>query len=240
MPKKLFVIGVGPGSSRYLTDAAKDAISKSRYVIGYKYTLLIIESVLERSKQQVSEITMENQEVAYNDVYNKMADNDYCTVTFTGDVNFSESEVVDRLLEIFGDDNVEIIPGISSIQIAAARCKVPLDKAHVVTFHVSGDIEGKKLELVNAIVNGKSVILLPRPWPRDPKKNFMQSDIAIFLRKNGVDTSDLKVCVFEHLTQGEKETVFKGNVSNLEGKYFDPFSVMVIDQVKRKTYLQFA
>jgi len=29
-------------------------------------------------------------------------------------------------------------------------------------------------------------------------------------------------------------------VSNLEGKYFDPFSVMVIDQVKRKTYLQFA
>ena len=240
MPKKLFVIGVGPGSSRYLTDAAKDAISKSRYVIGYKYTLLIIESVIERSKQQVSEITMENQEMVYNDVYNKMADNDYCTVTFTGDVNFSESEVVDRLLEIFGDDNVEIIPGISSIQIAAARCKVPLDKAHVVTFHVSGDIEGKKLELVNAIVNGKSVILLPRPWPRDPKKNFMQSDIAIFLRKNGVDTSDLKVCVFEHLTQGEKETVFKGNVSNLEGKYFDPFSVMVIDQVKRKTYLQFA
>jgi precorrin-6y C5,15-methyltransferase (decarboxylating) CbiE subunit len=240
LPKKLFVIGVGPGSSSYLTDAAKDVISKSRYVIGYKYTLLIIESVIERSKQQVSEITMENQEMVYNDVYNKMADNDYCTVTFTGDVNFSESEVVDRLLEIFGDDNVEIIPGISSIQIAAARCKVPLDKAHVVTFHVSGDIEGKKLELVNAIVNGKSVILLPRPWPRDPKKNFMQSDIAIFLRKNGVDTSDLKVCVFEHLTQGEKETVFKGNVSNLEGKYFDPFSVMVIDQVKRKTYLQFA
>ena len=240
MPKKLFVIGVGPGSPRYLTDAAKDAISKSRYVIGYKYTLIIIESVIDRSKQQVSEITMENQEMVYNDIYNKMADNDYCTVTFTGDVNFSESEVVDRLLEIFGDDNVEIIPGISSIQIAAARCKVPLDKAHVVTFHVSEDIEGKKLELVNAVANGKSVILLPRPWSRDPKKNFMQSDIAIFLRKNGVDTSNLMVYVFEHLTQDDKETVFKGKVSNLEGKYFDPFSVMVIDQVKRKTYLQFA
>jgi len=240
LPKKLFVIGVGPGSPRYLTDAAKDAISKSRYVIGYKYTLIIIESVIDRSKQQVSEITMENQEMVYNDIYNKMAHNDYCTVTFTGDVNFSESEVVDRLLEIFGDDNVEIIPGISSIQIAAARCKVPLDKAHVVTFHVSGDIEREKLELVNAVANGKSVILLPRPWPRDPKKNFMQSDIAIFLRKNGVDTSNLMVYVFEHLTQDDKETVFKGKVSNLEGKYFDPFSVMVIDQVKRKTYLQFA
>jgi cobalt-precorrin-7 (C5)-methyltransferase len=239
LPKKLFVIGVGPGSPSYLTDAAKDAISKSRYVIGYKYSLTIIESIIDKSKQQVSEITMQNQEMIYNDIYNKMADNDYCTVTFTGDVNFSESEVVDRLLEIFGDENVEIIPGISSIQIAAAKSKVPLDKAYVITFHVSGDIEAKKLELVDAVVNGKSVILLPRPWPRDPKKNFMQADIAIFLRKNGVDTSSIKVCVFEHLTQDGKETVFKGKISNLEGKYFDPFSVMVIDQVKRQTYLQF-
>lgn len=239
MPKKLFVIGVGPGSPSYLTDAAKDAISESRYVIGYKYSLTIIESIIDKSKQQVSEITMQNQEMIYNDIYNKMADSDYCTVTFTGDVNFSESEVVDRLLEIFGDDNVEIIPGISSIQIAAAKSKVPLDKAYVITFHVSGDIEAKKLELVDAVVNGKSVILLPRPWPRDPKKNFMQADIAIFLRKNGVDTSSIKVCVFEHLTQDGKETVFKGKISNLEGKYFDPFSVMVIDQVKRQTYLQF-
>lgn len=239
LPKKLFVIGVGPGSPKYLTDAAKDAIRKSRYIIGYKYTLIIIESVIDKSRQYISEITMDNQEKAYNDTYNKMAESDYCTVTFTGDVNFSESEVVDRLLEIFGDDNVEIVPGISSIQIAAAKSKVPLDKASIITYHVSGDIEEKKLELVNAIIKGKSVILLPRPWPRDPKRNFMQSDIAIFLRKNGVDTSNLNVCVFEHLTQDDKETVFKGKVSNLEGKYFDPLSVMVIDQVKRKTYLQF-
>jgi len=239
LPKKLFVIGVGPGSPKYLTDAAKDAIRKSRYIIGYKYTLIIIESVIDKSRQHISEITMDNQEKAYNDTYNKMAESDYCTVNFTGDVNFSESEVVDRLLEIFGDDNVEIVPGISSIQIAAANSKFPLDKASIITYHVSGDIEEKKLELVNAIIKGKSVILLPRPWPRDPKRNFMQSDIAIFLRKNGVDTSNLNVCVFEHLTQDDKETVFKGKVSNLEGKYFDPLSVMVIDQVKRKTYLQF-
>ena len=239
MSKKLFVIGVGPGSPSYLTGAAKYAITKSRYVIGYKYSLATIKGVIDKNKQQVFEITMQNQETIYNDVYNKMAHDDYCTVTFTGDVNFSESEVVDRLLEIFGDDNVEIIPGISSIQIAAAKSKVPLDKACVITFHVSGDIEAKKTELIDAIVNGKSVILLPRPWPKDPKKNFMQSDIAIFLRRNGVDTSSIKVCVFEHLTQDGKETVFKGKISNLEGKHFDSLSVMVIDQVQRQTYLQF-
>jgi precorrin-6y C5,15-methyltransferase (decarboxylating) CbiE subunit len=239
LSKKLFVIGVGPGSPKYLTDAAKDAIHKSRYVVGYRYALMIIEGVVDKSMQKISEVTMKNQEDVYQDTYTVMKDNDCCTVPFTGDVNFSESEVVDRLLELFGDDNVEIIPGISSIQIAAAKSRVPLDKAHIVTFHVTGDIEQKKLELIKAVMDKKSVILLPRPWHRDPLRNFMQSDIAIFLKKNGIDTSNLKSWVFEHLTKENKETVFKSKVSDLEGREFSELSVMVIDQVKRQTYLQF-
>src|ERR671920_1366310 len=238
MPKKLFVIGVGPGSPKYLTDIAKDAIHKSRYIIGYEYTLTTIESIIDRSRQEVHIVTMRNQENAYQNIYNKMNEGDYCTVPFTGDVNFSESEVVDRLLEIFGDDNVEIIPGISSIQVASAKSRVPLDKAHIVSFHVTGDIEAKKQEMLQAVRQGRSVILLPRPWPRDSSKHFMQSEIAKFLRKSGIDTTKLKVWVFEHLTT-EKETTFRGTAVDLEGKEFSELSAMVVDQTKRKTYLNF-
>jgi cobalt-precorrin-7 (C5)-methyltransferase len=238
LPKKLFVIGVGPGSPKYVTDIAKDAIRKSNYIVGYKYTLSTIESIIDRSRQQVLDVTMKTQEEAYQDVYSKMKDGEYCTVPFTGDVNFSESEVVDRLLEIFGDDNVEIIPGISSIQVAAAKSRVPIDKALVITFHVTGDIEQKKKDLLQAVRDKRSVILLPRPWPRDMTKHFMQSDIAKFLRENGIDTSKLRVWVFEHLTT-DKETVFRGFVKDLEGKDFSDLSAMVIDQVKRQTYLEF-
>ncbi|AFU60500.1 MAG: precorrin-6y C5,15-methyltransferase (decarboxylating) subunit CbiE [Nitrososphaera sp.] len=239
MPKKLFVIGVGPGSPAYLTDAAKEAIRKSSYIIGYRYTLSTIEGIIDRDRQQVFEVTMKTQESVYQDVYNnKMKDGEYCTVPFTGDVNFSESEVVDRLLEIFGDDNVEVIPGISSIQVAAARARVPTDKALIVTFHVTGDIEQKKKDLLDAVRQGRSVILLPRPWPADPLKHFMQSEIAKFLRQNGVNTTKLKAWVFERLTT-EKETTFRGTVADLEGKEFSDLSAMVIDQTKRQTYLEF-
>jgi len=193
LPKKLFVIGVGPGSPKYLTDVAKDIIYRCHYIAGYKYTLNIIEDIIDRRMQTIYEVTMDNQEHIYQDIYIRMKDGDYCAIPFTGDVNFSESEVVDRLLELFGDDNVEIIPGISSIQIAAAKSRVPLDKAHIVTFHVSGDIEQKKLELVKAVMDMKSIILLPRPWPKDITRKFMESDIAIFLKENGIDTSNLKV-----------------------------------------------
>lgn len=237
MSKRLFVVGVGPGSPKYLTDIAKEAIRKCHYVIGYKYTLRTIETIVDRSKQNVFEVTLWNQEAIYQDVFKKMKNNEDCIVPFTGDVSFSESEVVDRLLEIFGDDNVEIIPGISSIQVAAAKSKVPLDKAYIATFHVTGDIEKKKKELVEAITEGKSAILLPRPWFNEPSKRFMESDMARFLKSNGINTSTLNTTVFEYLTNEDKESIFKGKASELEGKEFSDLSVLVIDQTKRQTYL---
>ena len=144
----MYVIGVGPGSKKYLTDFSKEIVKISRFIIGYKYTLNTIDHLLDRSFNQVFEITMKNQEEIYLNVYNNlMKENDICTVPFTGDVNFSESEVVDRLLYLFGDENVCIIPGISSIQVAAAKSRVPLDKSNIMTFHVTGDIEEKKISI---------------------------------------------------------------------------------------------
>jgi precorrin-6B methylase 1 len=67
----------------------------------------------------------------------------------------------------------------------------------------------------------------------------MESDIATFLKENGIDTSNLKVWVFENLTIDNKETIFEGKVNELEKREFSELSVMVIDQVKRQTYLQF-
>jgi len=238
MAGKLFVVGVGPGSSEYLTDIVKYKIIKSRYVAEYSYTLSIIRHLLDPTWQRISEVTMDSQDDIYKNVFDQMGTNEYCTVPFTGDVNFSESEVIDRLLEIFGEDNVEMIPGISSIQVAASRSKVPLDKAAIFTFHITEDIEGRKEELLNAVRNKRSVILLPRPWPKSRERQFMESDIALFLRNNMLQTDDLDVWVFEFLTKGN-ERIFRGKVSELEERQFDALSVMVIDQVKRRTYLEF-
>jgi cobalt-precorrin-7 (C5)-methyltransferase len=66
----------------------------------------------------------------------------------------------------------------------------------------------------------------------------MQSEIAKFLRNSCIDTTKLKVWVFEHLTT-ENETTFRGTVVDLEGKEFSELSAMVLDQTKRQTYLNF-
>lgn len=240
MTKKLYIVGVGPGSKEYLTNYSIDMVKKSKFIVGYKYTLNTIRHLIDRSYHQIFEITMKNQEDVYLNVFNNlMNENDICTVPFTGDANFSESEVVDRLLNLFGDGNVEIIPGISSVQIASAKSRVPLDKANIITFHVTGDIEEKKIDLVKSINDKKSVILVPRPWPSDPSKNFMPAEISSFIKEKGIDTSQVDVWVFENLTNNEKETVYKGKLDSLTNKNFSDLSIMVIDQNKRQTYLDF-
>ena len=230
---EVYAVGVGPGSPRYITDVVKEIILYSDIVVGYKYTLKTIERLL--MNKEVYEITMQDQEEVYQKIAKTLGDKTL-VVPFTGDVNFSESEVVDRLIEIFGD--VQIIPGISSIQVAASKARVPLDKSKVITMHITTSIEEKKIELQKALLDGYSVVLVPRPWPKDPSKHFMQSEVAFYLKDHGFDTSKMKVHVFEFLTT-EKETSFVGMVKDLEGKQFSDLSVMVFDQTKLESYINF-
>ena len=228
---RVFAVGVGPGSKNYVTETVKKTVEKADVVVGYKYTLEAISDLIKDKKTHV--ITMADQEQTYQNVKNELGDGNL-VVPFTGDVNFSESEVVDRLVEIFGD--VELVPGISSIQVAASKARVPLDKSKVITMHVTTSIEEKKLELQKAVIDKQSVILIPRPWPKDPQKHFMPSEVAFYLKKNGFDTSKIPVHVFESLTNGKEQT-FSGFVSELEGKEFSDLSVMVISQTKPESYI---
>ena len=229
----VYAVGVGPGSPNYITEIVKKIILDSDFIIGYKYTLNIISDLI-RNKE-VFEITMENQEKTYQKISLGLGDG-ILVVPFTGDVNFSESEVVDRLIEIFGD--IEIVPGISSIQVAASKAKIPLDKSKTITMHISTSIEDKKIELQKALIDGYNVVLVPRPWPKDPKKHFMPSEISKYLKQNGFDTSKMKVRVFEALTT-ENETSFEGMVNQLEGKEFSDLSVIVFNQATLESYINF-
>ena len=230
---KVFAVGVGPGSPDCVTETVRKIVVGADVVVGYEYTLETISNLVQDKK--VYTITMKEQERTYQQIKKDLGDG-ILVVPFTGDVNFSESEVVDRLIEIFGD--VEIVPGISSIQVAASKARVPIDKSKVITMHVTTSIEEKKLELQKAIIDGFNVILIPRPWPKDPEKHFMPSEIAKYLKRSGFDTSKMKVCVFEALTT-DSETSFEGMVEQLEGKEFSDLSVMVFNQATLESYINF-
>ena len=125
----VFAVGVGPGSPDCITAKVEKIIRDCDVVIGYQYTLDTIKHLLVDKETVI--ITMSNQEEAYQRAKETLG-NKTLVIPFTGDVNFSESEVIDRLVEIF--NQVELHPGISSVQIAAAKTHVPLDKSRI-TMH---------------------------------------------------------------------------------------------------------
>lgn len=229
----MFAVGVGPGSAACLTGEAVAAIRDCDVVVGYERTLRTIRALT--GEKEVHTVTMESQDSTYREIAAGAGDR-RVVVPFTGDVCFSESEVVDRLAEIFG--GVELVAGVSSVQVAAARAGVPLDKAVVVTMHVSGSIDAKKADMLAAVRAATPVVAVPRPWPRDPGRNFMPSEIAAFLRGGGVDTESLRARVYENLTMGD-ESVFDGTAAAMEGKQFSDMSVLVLGEARPDPYTNY-
>lgn len=233
MVRDVYAVGVGPGSPQYLTRMAEEIIRGCDIVVGYEYTLRTIRHLTH--DKTVRTVTMSNQEQALQEVAAGAADRTL-VVPFTGDASFSESEVVDRLVEIFG--NVRIVPGISSVQVAAAMTGTPLDKSRIITMHVTAPIEGKKREMREALASGFSVILIPRPWPKRPDKHFMPSEVAAHLKEHMFDTSRMQVSVFENLTT-DSQARFDGAVSDLEGREFSDLCIMVIGRVQTDSYMNY-
>jgi cobalt-precorrin-7 (C5)-methyltransferase len=66
----------------------------------------------------------------------------------------------------------------------------------------------------------------------------MPSEIALYLKENNFDTSQMKVHVFEAITT-EDETSFVGTVKDLEGREFSDLSVMVFNQTSLDSYMNY-
>ncbi len=227
-----YAIGVGPGAPEMMTRAAAEAIAACDVIVGYSGALRTAESLL--GKKDVREVTMGNQEGVYGEVAGGTARS--VGVLFTGDASFSESEVVDRLAEVFG--GVTVVPGISAIQVAAARARVPLDRCRIISMHVTSSIERKKVELKKALIDGECVVLVPRPWPKRPDLEFMPADAARYLHEGGLPTASIRVRVYEDLTLSSERS-FDGNVEDLVGREFSGHLVMVFGDHEDDSYMNY-
>ena len=78
---KVFAVGVGPGSPKYVTEIVKEIVQNCDIVIGYKYTLKTIEKFIEGN--EIYEITMNDQEKSYQKILPELGDRTL-VIPFTG------------------------------------------------------------------------------------------------------------------------------------------------------------
>ena len=209
----ILAIGVGPGSPEYLTIRAKNEIESADIVAGFKPPL---NTVKEFVRGEIVEVDYASESELLKYIADK-SNNKKCVFCCTGDPDFSDSQLLEKIAL---HTEIEILPGVSSVQVAASKARVAFENSTFISLHKRGSIEAQKSELLSRIKENKDVILLPRPY------DFMPEEIAQYLMGNGI-SPDIRVIIYENLTMDERE--HHKSLKEIEGDFSD-LCIMVIKQ----------
>lgn len=213
MTGKIYIVGIGPGSSEYLTKKAIDTVKMSDYTVGSTRAIDLFDDAPGKLAFNVKELldTLEKGvELA--------VEGNIVSILSTGDPGFSG--VLNTVLRIsskknFPKNSIEVIPGISSLQLAAAKCHIQWDDANVMTFHGRENIE----DILPVINNGKKTIALP---------SRKVKDMAQFLLDNGVE-KDREVVVCERLSYPD-EKIVSTTLEDIAQSEFTYMCIMLINE----------
>ena len=211
MSGKIYIIGIGPAASEYLTKKAIDTVKASDYTVGSTRAIELFDDVQNKIAFNVKELLDKLEEGV-----ELACDGNTVSILSTGDPGFSG--VLNTVLRIssekgFPKESIEVIPGISSLQLAAARCHIQWDSANVMTFHGRENIE----DILPVINNGKTTIALP---------SRKVKDMAQFLIDNGVE-EDRNVVVCERLSYPD-ERIVDATLKEIAQSEFTYMCIMVI------------
>lgn len=218
---KVYIVGVGPGSKEYLTERAKKVIKMADLIVGWALDLLPVKELIKEKEVHLQDANN------YGKVIQRVAKKvkrtgENIAVLRIGDPCISSG--LNGLLRTFEDFDIEIVPGVSSIQLAAAIARVNIDESSVVSFHDYGDCAEKKKFMLESFMLGKHIIMLPGP-------DLSNNQAAIYFIVNGV-SEDTPVVLCENLTL-EDERIFEGKLKDIKDRDSSWLSVMVVKAGRR-------
>lgn len=214
---KVVILGVGPGDTGYMTLRGVDIVTQAEVVAGFKTVLATVDKWVTGERLVMD---YKNQEEMLARVGAAFRLGKRCVVCAAGDPSVSARELVERVRRACGE--VEVMPGISSIQVAAALAGIAFEESLFVTLHKRASIGDDVAELAAALKeNRRHVIALPRPF------DLMPADIGRLLVAAGVAPTRV-VRVFEDLTRpGQRERRFTLAELAREQSPFSDLSVLV-------------
>jgi len=216
---KINIVGVGPGSPDYVTPAARKAVAQAEVVIGAQRSLNLFASEV---KGETMVLTAKNLHDALKHAAESVKSGKNVALLSTGDPGFSGLLHTVLKSGLVSTAEVNVVPGVSSIQACAARLAISWDDACLFTFHEGNVTAEEKNKLAACLKNGKDAMLLP------DSRAFSPKEIASFLIKAGIDKKT-PVYVCENITL-ENENITPSTLEKVSGQTFGLLCVMVIKQ----------
>lgn len=198
----VFAVGIGPGDPAYLHRRARSILDDADVVVGFDTVIDCVRRVI---GGEVLACRYETEAAQLSAFADRIDRGNRGAAVLMGDPNVSGYTFVEKVEEAIGR-SVRVVPGVSSIQIAASRSRIPLEASVVVTLHRRGEL-GPELDRVVAEAGDHHLLILPRPY------DYMPEQIAAVLVDRGVDPT-LKTAVYERLTFDD-ERVTRGSLGDL-------------------------
>ena len=197
---KILVVGVGPGSEEYLTPAARRAIESASAFVGGENALRFAPKdkprmVIHRNLEEVV------------DFIEKHSSRKVAVLT-SGDATLFS--ILGFLRKRFPRDMLEVIPGISSVQLCFAKIKEPWNGARVISLH------GRSFSAQELSEEEKLVIMCDA---RSPPQKVAEE----LLRRWG----NRRCAVCESLAQRE-ERIVVATLEEISRESFGGSSIMVV------------
>ncbi|MCU4741404.1 cobalt-precorrin-7 (C(5))-methyltransferase [Halobacteria archaeon AArc-m2/3/4] len=228
----VYAVGIGPGNLEYLTPRGERAIREADVVVGFA---TVVEFVADRTDADLLTCGYRDEADALETFAERVADGERGTAVLMGDPNHSGYQFVGKVQAAIARTDssvpVRVVPGISSLQMAASRARTPMEDTEFVTLHKSGSVTAD-LERLARAVGDRHLLVLPRPF------DLMPGDIAAFLLERGGDPA-LEALVLEKLTH-EDEAIHRFTLAELadrgggDGRENTPFSDLSVLAVRRR------
>ncbi|MBV0900213.1 cobalt-precorrin-7 (C(5))-methyltransferase [Haloarcula salina] len=185
-------VGIGPGNLDFLTPRGERAICEADVVVGFE---TVVDFVAERTDADLLTCGYRDELDTLDAFAERVAAGERGTAVLMGDPNHSGYQFVGKVQRTV-DRPVRVVPGISSLQVAASRARTPMEDATFVTLHKSGDLADDRARL-RRDVDDRHLLVLPRPF------DLMPEDVAADLLDAGGDP-DLPALVYERLTHDDE------------------------------------
>ena len=127
MTHRIIVAGIGPGDSSYLLPKAQNYIENARILVGGRRALA------DYSNGRAKECSIGADIPAVLEFIRTSLSEDDVVVMVSGDPGYYS--LLDALRRTFPIDRIEVVPGISSLQLAFARLALPWHGARLLSFH---------------------------------------------------------------------------------------------------------
>jgi cobalt-precorrin 5A hydrolase/precorrin-3B C17-methyltransferase len=173
---KLFLVGIGPGDPEQMTFKAREAISNSEVVVGYKSYIKLIEPYL--GEKEVIATGMGEEVERVKMAVSLVGEGRIVSLVSSGDTGiYGMAGLVGEILgEQAGDIDIEVIPGVPLLVASATLLGAPIN-ADFVSISLSdylvpwGEIT-RRLELA---AQGDFVIILYNPKSQKRQRQLAQA-----------------------------------------------------------------